>query len=134
MDKAEKELNFIRHNSIKAITEDAEKMQFNTCIARLMEYTNTLSKYIGEENKNACFLKECVLDFIRLIAPFSPHFAEEQWQLANMDFSVFNESWPTFDPSALIKDEIEIAVQINGKRSEERRVGKECRSRWSPYH
>src|SRR3712207_9062156 len=52
MDKAEKELNFIRHNSIKAITEDAEKMQFNTCIARLMEYTNTLSKYIGEENRS----------------------------------------------------------------------------------
>ncbi|WP_097026560.1 leucine--tRNA ligase [Clostridium peptidivorans] len=115
MDKSEKELNFIRHSTIKSITEDVEKMQFNTCIARLMEFTNALSKYLNEESKNSSFLKECILDFIRLISSFAPHFGEEQWNLFSMNFSVFNESWPKFDPNALIKDEIEIAIQINGK-------------------
>ncbi|MBC2399450.1 leucine--tRNA ligase [Clostridium tetanomorphum] len=115
LDKSEKELNYVRHFTIKSITEDVKKMQFNTCIARLMEFTNALSKYMNEEVKNASFLKECILDFIRLIASFAPHFAEEEWELCGMTSSVFNEKWPEFDTNALVKDEIEIAVQINGK-------------------
>ncbi|MEW9094412.1 MAG: leucine--tRNA ligase [Clostridiaceae bacterium] len=115
MDKLEKELNFVRHSTIKAISEDMDKMQFNTCIARIMEYTNALSKYINEESKNPTFLKECLIDFIKLLAPFAPHFSEEQWNLLDMPFSVFNEKWPIFNESALVKDEVEIAIQINGK-------------------
>ncbi|WP_434305272.1 leucine--tRNA ligase [Clostridium botulinum] len=116
MDKDEKELNYVRHHSIKSITEDIDKMQFNTSIARLMEFTNALSKYLGDDTfKNASFLKESIIDFIRLLAPFAPHFAEEQWELIGINSSVFNEKWPKFDPKALIKDEVEIAVQVNGK-------------------
>lgn len=115
MDKVEKELNFVRHSTIKSVTEDMDKMQFNTCIARLMEFTNALSKYVNEEVKNPALLKECLIDYIKLLAPFAPHFSEEQWSLLGMPFSIFNEKWPAFDPSALIKDEIEIAIQINGK-------------------
>ncbi|MDW8800693.1 leucine--tRNA ligase [Clostridium sp. A1-XYC3] len=115
LDKAEKELNYMRHFAIKSISEDANKFQFNTSIARLMEYTNTLSKYLTEEVKNPSFLKEVIIDLIKLIAPFAPHFAEEQWELLGMSYSVFNEKWPVFDPKALVKDEIEIAIQVNGK-------------------
>ncbi|APF26927.1 leucine--tRNA ligase [Clostridium sporogenes] len=116
MDKDEKELNYVRHHSIKSITEDIDKMQFNTSIARLMEFTNALSKYLGDDTfKNASFLKESIIDFIRLLAPFAPHFAEEQWELIGMNSSVFNEKWPKFEPKALIRDEVEIAIQVNGK-------------------
>jgi leucyl-tRNA synthetase len=115
LDKAEKELNYMRHHAIKAVSEDTAKFQFNTSIARLMEFTNALSKYAGEDIKNSSFLKETILDFIKLIAPFAPHFAEEQWELSGMSYSVFNENWPTFDSKALIKDEVEIAIQVNGK-------------------
>lgn len=115
LDKAEKALNYVRHFSIKSISEDASKFQFNTSIARLMEYTNALSKYLSEDTKNPAFLKDVIVDFIKLLAPFAPHFAEEQWNLSGMDFSIFNHEWPEFDPSALIKDEIEIAIQVNGK-------------------
>jgi len=115
IDKAEKELNYVRNFSIKGISEDAEKFQFNTCIAKIMEFTNALSKYINEDKKNPEFLKECVDDFIRLLSPFAPHFAEEMWANCGNNFSVFNESWPKFDPKALIKDEMEIAIQVNGK-------------------
>ncbi|KZL90117.1 leucine--tRNA ligase [Clostridium magnum] len=115
LDKAEKELNYVRHFTIKSVSDDAARFQFNTSIARLMEYTNAFSKYLSENVKNTTFLKDAVVDFIKLIAPFAPHFAEEQWEFIGMNYSVFNEKWPAFDPSALIKDEIEIAIQVNGK-------------------
>ena len=115
IDKAEKELNFWRHTAIKGVTEDGDKMQFNTAIARMMEFVNALSKYLSEDTKNLEFLKEVISDFIKLLAPFAPHFSEEQWSLMGNESSVFNETLPIFDPKALIKDEIEIAIQINGK-------------------
>lgn len=115
IDKAEKELNFWRHTAIKGVTEDSEKLQFNTAIARMMEFTNALNKYLGEEVKNGDFLKEVIVDYVKLLAPFAPHFSEEQWENLGMNYSVFNTEWPTFDPSALVKDEVEIAIQINGK-------------------
>jgi leucyl-tRNA synthetase len=115
LDKAEKELNYMRHHAIKSVSDDSNKFQFNTSIARLMEFINALSKYVGEDIKNSSLLKETIFDFIKLIAPFAPHFAEEQWEQSGMQFSVFNEKWPTFDPAALVKDEVEIAIQVNGK-------------------
>jgi len=115
IDKAEKELNYWRHFAIRGVTSDTEILQFNTAIARMMELTNALSKYLNEETKNASFLKEVIIDFIKMLAPFAPHFAEEQWNLLGMNYSVFNEEWPKFDAAALVKDEVEIAIQINGK-------------------
>ncbi len=115
IDSAEKELNFWKHTAIKGVTEDTDKMQFNTAIARLMELTNALNKYLQEGVKNPAFLKETITDYIKLLAPFAPHFAEEEWSQLGNTSSVFNERLPEFDPSALIKDEVEIAIQVNGK-------------------
>ncbi|URZ01777.1 leucine--tRNA ligase [Clostridium felsineum] len=115
MGKEEKELNYVRNHSIKAVTEDMDKFQFNTCIARLMEFTNSLSKYLTVANKNVELLRATTIDIIKLIAPFAPHFAEEEWSLLDGNYSVFNEAWPKFDEKALVKDEVEIAVQVNGK-------------------
>ncbi|MBU3192703.1 leucine--tRNA ligase [Clostridium algidicarnis] len=121
MDKSEKELNYWRHFAIKNVTTDSEILQFNTAIARIMELTTALSKYMNESRKNLSLLKDTLTDFIKLIAPFTPHFAEEQWNLlykikdSDIDYSVFNQKWPKLDEKALIKDEIEIAIQVNGK-------------------
>ena len=115
IDKDEKELNFWRHTAIKGVTEDSDKMQFNTAIARMMEYVNALSKYLQVENKNLEFLNEVCIDFVKLLAPFAPHFSEEEWSMLGHTTSVFNEKWPVFDPQALVKDEVEIAIQVNGK-------------------
>ncbi|MBU3189306.1 leucine--tRNA ligase [Clostridium bowmanii] len=112
---AEKQLNYWRNFAIKGVTEDTEKLQFNTSIARLMEFTNALSKYVNEETVNSNFLKEVLVDYLLLIAPFAPHFAEEKWETLGMDYSIFNQSWPIFDATALVKDEVEIAIQVNGK-------------------
>ncbi|EHK2345187.1 leucine--tRNA ligase [Clostridium perfringens] len=115
MDNAEKELNYWRHNTIKSVTDDTDKLQFNTAIARMMEFINALSKYTQEKEMNLDFLKDVVSDYLRLLAPFAPHFSEEQWSLLGNSYSIFNEAWPKFDPKALVKDEVEIAIQVNGK-------------------
>lgn len=111
----EKELNYTRNHSIKSITGDMDKFQFNTCIARMMEFSNALSKYLNVENKNLSLLKDSIVDFIKLLSPFAPHFSEEKWEAIGMGYSVFNQNWPEFNEAALVKDEVEIAIQVNGK-------------------
>ncbi len=115
IDKAEKELNYARNYAIKCVDRDFEVFSFNTAIARLMEYLTALTKYASLENKNVEFLKDCVLDFIKLLAPCAPHFAEEVWSMLGNKKSIFLSSYPVYDEKALVKDEIEIAIQINSK-------------------
>lgn len=116
IDKPEKELNYSLNYAIKAVTSDADKFQFNTSIARLMELVNALHGYINsKEQINVSFLDEVLKKFVTILAPFAPHFSEEQWERLGYVFSVFNEKWPQHDESALVKDTIELAVQINGK-------------------
>lgn len=113
--KDEKELNYARHFAIKEVSEDAEKFQFNTSISRLMELVNALYKYDSEVNrKNARFFEDVAADLLRLLAPFAPHFAEEMWEQLGYEYSIFNQKWPKWDENALVKDTIEIAVQVNG--------------------
>lgn len=114
--RAENDLNFVRHNAIKGISEDAGKFQFNTAISRLMELTNALYRYDNEQDeKDVGYLADVVNDLIRLTAPFAPHFAEEMWERLGNSYSVFHEAWPAFDPGALLRDMVEMAVQVNGR-------------------
>ena len=116
MTTAEKALNFAKHSAIKCITRDVEEFSFNTSLARLMEYVNALTKYDNEvENKNVVFYKECICDLIRMFAPFAPHFSEELWSITGHKVSVFEETYPLVDEKALVKDEVEYAVQVNSK-------------------
>ncbi len=113
--KAEKELNRVRHNTIKSVTNDIGVFSFNTCIARLMEYVNAIYAYEGAVAKKNVFYKECARDLVLLLAPFAPHFAEELWEMLGQKYSVFNQPYPLFDEKAMVLDEIELAVQINSK-------------------
>jgi len=116
MGKDENELNYVRHYAIKSVTEDAERFQFNTAIARIMELVNALYKYEADvEVKNIEFYEDVVADLIRLLAPFAPHFSEEMWEKLGYEYSVFNQKWPKWDEKALQRDVVEIAVQVNGK-------------------
>ena len=113
----EKELLYIFNNLIKGINYDLEHMQFNTGIAKIMEITNAFYKYdqsVEDENKNTKLIKDTINKFIRIIAPFAPHFSEEMWNRVGNEVSVFNTEYPTCDNRWLEKDEIEIPVQING--------------------
>ncbi len=113
---AEKNLNYAKHYAIKNITRDIEAFSFNTSVARLMEYVNAMQKYEAETpEKNVEFYRACANDLILMLAPFAPHFCEELWEMTGHKDSVFEESYPLFDESALVKDEIEYAVQVNSK-------------------
>ncbi|HOQ75020.1 MAG TPA: leucine--tRNA ligase [Thermoclostridium sp.] len=111
----EKELNYVRHYAIKCATEDTEIFQFNTAIARIMELINALYKYDALESRNMKLMEDAVKDAILLMSPFAPHFAEEMWEVLGYEYSIFNQPWPVYDEKALVRDEIEMAVQINGQ-------------------
>lgn len=115
IDAAEKELNFVLHTAIKGVTEDAGKFQFNTSVARLMELVNALNKYDALPELNGAFYENVVVTLLKLIAPFAPHFTEEMWEELGNTGSIHSEEWPTFDEKALVKDSVEIAIQINSK-------------------
>ena len=109
-----RELDYHLNYAISEVTKDAERFQFNTSVARLMELVNFLYKY-EEKAGHDEELRRGTETMLRLLAPFAPHFAEEAWSELGHENLIFNEPWPSFDPEKLVKDEIEIAVQINGK-------------------
>ena len=115
LSKPEKELNRVRHLTIKSVTTDLEHFSFNTAVARLMEFVNAIYAYDSAvANKNAIF-KSCVRDLVLLLAPFAPHCGEELWEMLGEKYSVFNASYPVCDEGATRLDEVELAVQINSK-------------------
>ena len=113
--KAEKELNRVRHNTIKCVTNDLGAFSFNTAVARLMEFVNAMYNYEANTAQKNAIYKDCAKDLVLLLAPFAPHFCEELWEMLGQKYSVFNQSYPTFDPAAMVLDEVELAVQINSK-------------------
>ena len=114
--KEEKELRRILHHTIKKVTEDIDKRyNFNTAISAIMELVNAV---YGIKDANAVsggLMKEVVSALLRLLAPFAPHMTEELWAQLGEEGSIHKCTWPTFDESALVQDEVEIVLQINGK-------------------
>ena len=117
--EAEKSLAYELNASVKKVTEDAGgRFMFNTAISSIMELVNELYRYKEQESLNKGLLKDAVEKLILILSPFAPHICEEMWQHIGHTCSVYDEAWPAYDEKALIKDEIEIAVQINGKIKE----------------
>lgn len=117
-----KELIKIRNKLVYDITTRLEGFSLNTVISGFMEYNNKLLELSKKDGVD----KETLNTFVRLIAPFAPHIGEELWrELGNAD-SVFHAGWPAYDKKAMEEDEIEIAVQINGKTKAVVTLPKDC--------
>ena len=102
------------HSAIEAITEDLSgDFQLNTAISELMKLSNALSGSL--HNISANVAAEALSILVRLLAPFAPHLAEEFWMKLGGTDSVHLQPWPIHDPSALIKDTIELVIQVKGK-------------------
>lgn len=112
---ADKELRFVLNSTIKHITADLSRFQFNTAIARAMELVNALYKYVDTGCAQPKLFKDTVMTLVTLLAPSMPHLAEELWERLGGKYSIFNQPWPGVDESALSRDEIELGVQLNGK-------------------
>ncbi|MBE7080998.1 MAG: leucine--tRNA ligase [Clostridiales bacterium] len=113
--KEEKDLLYATNYAIKNVDRDMEQFSFNTSVARLMELLNALSKYDTLEQINVNVFKDCFKSLILLLAPCAPHFAEEIWEMLGSKTSIFNAKYPVCDESALVLDQVEVAVQINSK-------------------
>lgn len=115
----EKELRRKLHSALLKITQDMEGgFKFNTAISGLMELVNDVSDYLQEVPEyswHVPLLKEFAEKFVLMISPFAPHFAEELWHAMGKTTSIMEEPWPEYDPEALKVEEVEIAVQVNGK-------------------
>jgi leucyl-tRNA synthetase len=106
------ELDKILNSTIKNVTIDTEKFQFNTSLSRIMEYVNALYKYSGDKKHYARFYLE---QLVLLISPFAPHLGEELWHKLGYDESIFKQPWPTYDESKITDDTYELVIQVNGK-------------------
>ncbi len=113
--KEEQDLEYARAYCVKEMTESFEVFSFNTAIARLMELVNAMYKYDKFELKNNVLAKNVALDVIKLIAPAAPHFAEELWQNVGEKYSVHNQKYPVYEKSKLIRDSVEVVLQVNSK-------------------
>jgi leucyl-tRNA synthetase len=107
-EEADEALDKLRHRTLKAVTEDLERLHFNTAISRMMELSNELTK---RENRPRSVLESLV----EMLGPFAPHLAEEMWEALGHEDRLVDRPWPVFDATKIEEEEIEIVVQINGK-------------------
>ena len=98
----------VLHKTIRKVTEDTDRLSFNTAIAQLMIYSNELQK-----------LERIPIDlwepFVLLLAPYAPHIAEELWERIGHSDSLAYETWPPFDPKLVVDEVVELVIQVNGK-------------------
>ena len=113
--KSEKELEFVLNHTINEVTKSFEHFSFNTSVARIMELVNGMYAYDKQETKDKTLSLNCVNVLIKLLAPCTPHFAEELWESLGNKTSIFNENYPVVDKAKLVKDEVEIVIQVNSK-------------------
>ena len=114
----EKTLRQAFHSALKKVTVDIEeRFNFNTAISAIMEAVNAAYRYTRKkgENVHAGTMAEILPMLVLMLAPFAPHLGEEMWQRLGQRESVHLQSWPEYDPTALQVEEVEIAVQVNGK-------------------
>ncbi|NJL46567.1 MAG: leucine--tRNA ligase [Leptolyngbyaceae cyanobacterium SM2_5_2] len=113
LSKDEKALRRAIHTAIKDVTEDIDgDYQFNTAVSELMKLSNALS---DAPCKTSPVYTEGIRALVLLLAPFAPHLADELWHQLGHEGSVHQAAWPSYDPAALVADEITLVIQVMGK-------------------
>ena len=113
---AEKQLLYTLNYTIRRVSEDMEVFSFNTAIARIMELVNAMYKYDSDcAEKDADLLKDCADKLVLLLAPLVPHIAEELNESLGKPYPVYRRRFPVCEKKWLVKDEYELAVQVNSR-------------------
>ncbi len=108
------------HRLIRNVTDDTEKLRFNTAIAHMMEFMN-----VATRAKHTLSRTE-MEKFLLLLAPYAPHICEELWQRLGHDQSLSQAAWPAFDPALVSEEQVTLSVQINGKHRLALQVDQDC--------
>lgn len=103
-----KEVEKLMHKTIKKVTQDTSSLNFNTAISQMMVFVNELSK-------TTILPKVALENLVLLLSPYTPHLAEELWQMLGHEPSVSKENWPLWNEEKTKDEEIELVIQINGK-------------------
>jgi leucyl-tRNA synthetase len=112
------------HRTIQRVTQDVDRLHFNTAVSALMEHTHAAAAFaaetaasgaLGPQNAAGHALREALEALVILVSPFAPHIAEELWQRLGSATSVFRERWPAADPELASAATITLVVQVNGK-------------------
>jgi len=98
----------ILHKTIKKVGEDIEAMKFNTAVSQLMILTNAMAD-------EKTISRAAWHDFLKILAPFAPHIAEELWEKLGNKKSVHLAEWPKYNPAMILEEEIDLIIQVNGK-------------------
>jgi leucyl-tRNA synthetase len=112
---AERDIDRKLHQAIKRVTDGLENFSFNTSIAGLMSLRNDLKDFIRAGNVGAAAWRDAVQVMLRLMAPFTPHIAEELWAQQGHPYSIHQQSWPEYDAARAAEDLVTLVIQINGK-------------------
>ncbi|MCE7929669.1 MAG: hypothetical protein DYG91_14415 [Chloroflexi bacterium CFX7] len=108
-------LRRVVHRTIREATADMESFSFHTLIARLMELTTALSRARDAGPVDRAAWNEGLRSLLLMMAPLTPHLAEELWERTGGSFSVHQQLWPAFDPGLARDEMVELVVQVNGK-------------------
>ena len=103
------------HQTLKRVTRDFENFEFNTIVSSLMELLNDLYKLREAGAAGSAEWAEALEIYVKMMAPVTPHVAEELWALMGKPYSIHTQAWPKVDEAATKEDEMTIVVQVNGK-------------------
>ena len=108
------------HETIAKVTDDIERRYtFNTAIASMMELFNEASKFDDRSDSGFAVQHEAYAALVRLLSPFTPHITHEMWSGLGFESALIDEAWPEVDEEALVRDNITLVLQVNGKRRAE---------------
>jgi len=112
----QRELRRKVHETIQKVSDDVERRQtFNTAIAAVMELTNATGRFVDVSEQGRAVMQEALEASTLLLAPIVPHISHELWHSLGHTDTVLNTPWPSVDSSALVRSNVEIVVQVNGK-------------------
>jgi leucyl-tRNA synthetase len=116
LNKEQQAMRLKTHQTIAKVTDDiGERQTFNTAIAAMMELTNALTKFNDDSDLGLAIRHEGWFSLVKMISPFAPHMAQALWEQFGESDLLCDAMWPKVDPAALVQDEIEMVVQVNGK-------------------
>ncbi|ATN36546.1 leucine--tRNA ligase [Rhizobium sp. ACO-34A] len=122
----------VTHRTLKAVQGDLDKLSFNKAIARIYELVNALAApltTVAAGNADAAYVaavRDAAGILIQLVAPMTPHLAEECWQAIGGKGLVADAAWPVFDPALVVENEVVLPVQINGKKRAELTIARDA--------
>ncbi len=113
--KAARDIERLRHKTIKRVTEDLSNFRFNTSLAALMEFNNTLIKQQHDEVARSAAYHNALESLLQLLAPFAPHITDELWQQTGHTNSIHTTEWPRYEEAMTQDEEFTLVVQVNSK-------------------